>query len=84
MFVDALARLNDSRARATLDELAGDPDLADDVRRVLKMGGSAALEWPRSLARGAPACADKGDAEVCGKALRGSTGERRYWRILGR
>jgi|HubBroStandDraft_1064217.scaffolds.fasta_scaffold128242_1 HEAT repeat protein len=36
MFVDALARLNDPSARAALDELAGDPDLADDVRRVMK------------------------------------------------
>jgi HEAT repeat protein len=36
MFVDALARLNDPRARAALDELGGDPDLADDVRRVMK------------------------------------------------
>jgi HEAT repeat protein len=36
MFVDALARLKDTRARATLDELAGDPDLADEVQRVLK------------------------------------------------
>ncbi len=36
MFVDALARLNDPRARATLDELAGDPDLADDIQRALK------------------------------------------------
>jgi len=36
MFVDSLARLNDPRARAALDELAGDPDLADDVRRVMK------------------------------------------------
>lgn len=36
MFVDALARLNDPRARTALNELAGDPDLADDVRRVMK------------------------------------------------
>ena len=36
MFVDALARFDDPRAKATLDELANDPDLVDDVRRVMK------------------------------------------------
>jgi HEAT repeat protein len=36
LFVDALARINDPRAKATLEELADDPDLADDVRRVSK------------------------------------------------
>lgn len=36
MFVDALARFDDPRARATLDELANDPDLVGDVRRVMK------------------------------------------------
>ncbi|HEY4445505.1 MAG TPA: hypothetical protein VGN30_14550 [Steroidobacteraceae bacterium] len=36
LFVDALARIDDPRARAALAELASDPDLADDVRRVTK------------------------------------------------
>ncbi len=36
MFVDALARLDDPRAKATLDQLASDPDLVEDVRRVMK------------------------------------------------
>jgi hypothetical protein len=36
MFVDALARMNDPRARVTLAELASDPDLGGDVQRVLK------------------------------------------------
>jgi len=36
LFVDALARIDDPRARAALLELASDPDLADDVRRVTK------------------------------------------------
>jgi hypothetical protein len=36
LFVDALARIGDPRAQATLAALAGDPDLADDVRRVTK------------------------------------------------
>lgn len=34
LFVDALARIDDPRARAALAELASDPDLEDDVRRV--------------------------------------------------
>lgn len=36
LFIDALDRINDPRAKATLEELANDPDLADDVRRVTK------------------------------------------------
>jgi pimeloyl-ACP methyl ester carboxylesterase len=36
LFVDALARIDDPRAKATLEELANDPDLAEDVRRVTK------------------------------------------------
>lgn len=36
LFIDALARINDPRAKAALAELADDPDLADDVRRVTK------------------------------------------------
>jgi hypothetical protein len=36
LFVDALARIGDPRAQAALAALAGDPDLADDVRRVTK------------------------------------------------
>ncbi len=36
LFVDAFARIKDPRAQAALAELASDPDLADDVRRVTK------------------------------------------------
>jgi HEAT repeat protein len=36
LFIDALDRINDPRAEATLEELADDPDLADDVQRVTK------------------------------------------------
>lgn len=36
MFVDALARIDDPRAKATLEELASDPDLDKDVQRVTK------------------------------------------------
>jgi hypothetical protein len=38
LFVDALARIDAPRARATMEELASDPDLAEDVRRVTKKG----------------------------------------------
>jgi hypothetical protein len=34
LFIDALARIDNLRARAALEELAGDPDLTEDVRRV--------------------------------------------------
>lgn len=37
-FIDALARIDDPRARAAVLELASDPDLAEDVRRVTKLG----------------------------------------------
>lgn len=36
LFVDALARIDDPRAAATLEELADDPDLADDFKRLAK------------------------------------------------
>jgi len=36
LFVDALAGIDDPRAKAALEELESDPDLADDVRRVTK------------------------------------------------
>ena len=36
LFIDALARINDPRAKAALAELAADPDLAGDVRRVTR------------------------------------------------
>jgi hypothetical protein len=36
LFVDALARIDDPRAKATLVELADDPDLHGDVQRVIK------------------------------------------------
>lgn len=36
MFIDALARIKDPRSTAAIAELANDPDLADDVRRVEK------------------------------------------------
>jgi hypothetical protein len=36
LFVDALGRIDDPRARAALEELANDPHLAEDVRRVRK------------------------------------------------
>jgi hypothetical protein len=36
LFVDALARIKDPRAKAALEELASDPDLASDVKRVRK------------------------------------------------
>jgi hypothetical protein len=36
LFVDALARIDDPRAQAALAELASDPDLAEDVKRVTK------------------------------------------------
>lgn len=36
LFIDALARINDPRAKAALAELANDPDLTDDVRRLKK------------------------------------------------
>lgn len=36
LFVDALARIDDPRARAALADLASDPDLVGDVRRVAK------------------------------------------------
>ena len=39
MFVPALAKMADPRARVALDELADDPDLADDVRRAKKLQG---------------------------------------------
>jgi hypothetical protein len=35
LFIDALARIDDPRARAALAELASDPDLAGDVQRVM-------------------------------------------------
>lgn len=35
LFIDALARIDDPRARAALAELASDPDLAGDVQRVV-------------------------------------------------
>ncbi len=36
LFVDALARIGGPRAEAVLSQLANDPDLAEDVRRVRK------------------------------------------------
>jgi|ERR1700720_1562410 len=36
LFVDALARIGGPRAEAVLSELANDPDLAEDIRRVRK------------------------------------------------
>jgi hypothetical protein len=36
LFVDALARIDHSKAKAALAELASDPDLSRDVRRVTK------------------------------------------------
>lgn len=36
LFIDALARIDDPRAKAALKELESDPDLAGDIERVIK------------------------------------------------